>query len=83
MPLIGLDAKPESALASYLSCSSPLAQRSCQWKRARTWSLPSASVMLIGVHIGSVSSMTIEADADKVHALREQFSNIDGTSIIE
>ena len=38
--------------------------------------------MLIGVHIGSVSSMTIEADDDKVPALREQFSNIDGTSII-
>ena len=74
MPLIGLDAKPESALASYLSCGSPLAQRPCQWKRARTRSLPSASVMLIGVHI--------EADADKVPALREQFSNIDGTSII-
>lgn len=56
--------------------------RCCQRKRERTWSLPSASVMLIGVHFGSVSSMTIEADADKVHALREQFSNIDGTSII-
>jgi hypothetical protein len=30
-----------------------------------------------------VCSMTIEADADKVPALREQFSNIDGTSLID
>ena len=69
MPLIVLDAKPESALASYLSCGSPLAQRPCQWKRAHA-----VVAIGIGVHI--------EADADKVHALREQFSNIDGTSII-
>ena len=31
----------------------------------------------------NVCSMTIEADADKVPCLREQFANIDGTSIIE
>ena len=31
----------------------------------------------------NVCSMTIEADADKVPGLREQFAGIDGTSIIE
>ena len=31
----------------------------------------------------NVCSMTIEADADKVPALRDQFANIDGTSIID
>jgi len=31
----------------------------------------------------NVCSMTIEADADKVPGLREQFAGIDGTSIID
>ena len=31
----------------------------------------------------NVCSMTIEADADKVPGLREQFASIDGTSIID
>ena len=31
----------------------------------------------------NVCSMTIEADADKVPGLREQFASIDGTSIVE
>ena len=30
----------------------------------------------------TVCSMTIEADADKVPALRDQFAAIDGTSIL-
>ena len=32
--------------------------RCCHWKRARTWSSPSASVMLMWESMGSVSSMT-------------------------
>jgi hypothetical protein len=31
----------------------------------------------------NVCSMTIEADADKVPSLRDQFAAIDGTSIID
>ncbi len=31
--------------------------RCCHWKRARTWSSPSASVMLMWESMGSVSSM--------------------------
>ena len=52
------------------------------WSRSEGTLSASAS-MVIEQAFDNVCSMTIEADADKVPGLREQFAGIDGTSIIE